>query len=361
MKTTQSIARFVQPFFSQYLTAQRGLSPNTILSYRDSLKLLLPFVARQSAKPPDKLTLEDFDANLILTFLDHLEQTRGNSSQRCNNRLAALRTFFRYVAGQEPTVMERCQRICDIPLKRTEHTTIEYLEDEELCAILESVDPNSPNGLRDDALLLFLYNTGAPVQEAVDRERTDLPLEPPFQVKLTGKGRKERLCPLWPETVSALETYFRQRDPDASSISSVFVNARGEPITRFGIRYLVCQYAAKAEKTCPSLKSKNVTPHSVRHTTAMHLLQAGNDITLVKDWLGHADVNTTHGYFEIDLDMKRKALEACQAPDVKAPRRSPKWQAPTILQWLEELSRAASDYVKSSARFPFPSPEFSTS
>ncbi|MCP4899433.1 MAG: tyrosine-type recombinase/integrase [bacterium] len=279
MNATQCIARFVQQFFRQYLTAQRGLSHNTILSYRDTLKLLLQFVARQTAKPPDKLTLEDFDANLVLAFLDHLEQTRGNCSQTRNNRLAGLRTFFRYVAGQEPTVMERCKRICDIPLKRTQHTTIEYLENEEVCAILESVDPNSPNGLRDYALLLFLYNTGARVQEAVDLERTDLRLEPPFQVKLTGKGRKERLCPLWPETVSALETYFRHRDAQASSMPSVFVNARGEPITRFGIRYIVRQYAAKAGKTCPSLKSKKVTPHSVRHNPESLIMPSGLSAT----------------------------------------------------------------------------------
>lgn len=360
MKETPCIARLVQRFFTQYLTAQRGLSPNTLLSYRDSLKLLLQFAARQTAKPPDQLTLEDFDANLIGAFLDDLEQTRGHCSRTRNNRLAGLRTFFRYVAGQEPTVMERCQRICDIPLKRTEHRTIEYLEDEEIRALLESVDPSSPNGLRDYALWLFLYNTGARVQEVVDLELADLRLQPPFQGKLTGKGRKERLCPLWPETVSALQTYFRHRDAQASSVPSVFVNARGEPITRFGIRYLVRQYAAKAAKTCPSLKSKNVTPHSLRHTTAMHLLQAGNDITVVKDWLGHADVNTTHGYVEIDLEMKRKALQACRAPDLKASRRRPKWQTPKILQWLEELSKAANDYVKSSPGFPFPSPELST-
>ncbi len=359
MNTTHCIARFVQQFFTQYLTAQRGLSPNTILSYRDSIKLLLQFAARETGKPPDKLTVEDFDASLILAFLDHLEQTRGNGSHTRNNRLAALRSFFRYVAGQEPTVMERCKRICDIPLKRTAHTTIEYLEDQEVRAILQSVDPNSPNGLRDYALLLFLYNTGARVTEAVELQRTDLHLQPPFQVKLTGKGRKERICPLWPETVSALEAYFGQCDAQASSMSSVFINARGEPITRFGIRYIVCQYAAKAAKTCPSLTSKNVSPHSLRHTTAMHLLQAGNDITVVKDWLGHADVNTTHGYLEIDLDMKRKALQACQAPDVKAPSKCPRWQSPTILQWLEELSRVASDNVKSSSRLPFPSPKLS--
>lgn len=280
MKETQCIARFVQRFFTQYLTAQRGLSSNTLLSYRDTLKLLLQFVVRQTAKPPDQLTLEDFDANVILAFLDDLEQTRGNCSRTRNHRLAGLRTFFRYVATQEPTVMERCQRICDIPLKRTAHTPIEYLVDEEVRALLESVDPSSPNGLRDYALWLFLYNTGARVQEAVDLELTDLRLDPPFQVKLIGKGGKERVCPLWPETVSALETYLRHRDAQAS-VPSVFVNARGEPITRFGIRYLVRQYAAKAAKTCPSLKSKNVTPHSLRHYSASRTITRLFDFPII--------------------------------------------------------------------------------
>lgn len=348
MNVTHPIARFVQGFFHDYLAAQRGLSPNTILSYRDALKLFLRFASQRVGKPVDKLSVEDFDEKLTLAFLDDLEASRGNSTQTRNNRLAALRAFFRYVAGQEPMVLARCQRICEIPTKRAQHNMIEYLEDQEMRAVLESVDHNSRNGQRDYALLLFLYNTGARVQEGVDLQISDLRLQAPLHVKLTGKGKKERLCPLWPETVAALQNYLDGRDPDTSKVPSVFLNAKGQPITRFGIRYIVRQYGAKAAQACPSMKAKKVSPHLVRHTTAMHLLQSGNDITVVKDWMGHADVNTTHGYVEIDMKMKRKALEACQAPKVKTAKQRPKWLKPGILQWLDELSKASGNYVQCS-------------
>ena len=167
-----------------------------------------------------------------------------------------------------------------------------------------------------------------------------------MHVKLTGKGKKERLCPLWPETVAALQNYLDGRDPDTSKVPSVFVNAKGQPITRFGIRYIVRQYGAKAAQACPSMKAKKVSPHLVRHTTAIHLLQSGNDITVVKDWMGDADVNTTHDYVEIDMKMKHKALEACQPPKVKTPaKRRAKWLKPGILQWLDELSEEV-NYVQ---------------
>lgn len=339
MNATHSLARFVQGFFHEYLAAQRGLSLNTILSYRDCLKLFLRFVSQQAGKPIDKLILEDFDDKSALAFLDSLEASRGNSTQTRNVRLAALRAFFRYVATQEPMLLARCQRICEIPTKRTEHKTIQYLEDNELNAVLESIDPNSRTGRRDYALILFLYNTGARVQEVVDLKIAALRLQAPYQVKLCGKGRKERPCPLWPETVTALQSYLDDRSPERPEVLSVFVNANGKPITRFGIRYIVRHYAAKAAKVCPSIKSKKVGPHTVRHTTATHLLQSGNDISVVKDWLGHADINTTHGYVEIDMKMKRKALEACQPPKSKTTRRRPKWMKPSILQWLDELSK----------------------
>ena len=346
MNTTHPIARFVQGFFHDYLSAQRGLSPNTILSYRDCLKLFLRFASQRVEKPADKLTLENFDQKLVVAFLDDLEKTRDNSTQTRNNRLAALRAFFRYVLGQEPTVMAPCQRICEIPAKRTDHKTIEYLEDEEMKTVLESVDQRSRNGLRDFALLLFFYNSGARVQEVVDLEIADLRLQTPFQVKLTGKGRKQRVCPLWPETVEAIQNYLDQRDSDASEVPSVFLNANGNPITRFGIRYIVRRHAAKAAQVCPSVKSKKVSPHSIRHTSAIHLLQSGNSIDVIKAWLGHADINTTHGYVEIDMKMKREALEACQPPKVKTrSKRRPKWLQPSILQWLDELSKASKNYV----------------
>ncbi len=347
MNTTHLIARFVQGFFHDYLSAQRGLSPNTILSYRDCLKLFLRFASQRVEKPVDKLTLEDFDEKLVVAFLDDLEETRENSTQTRNNRLAALRGFFRYVADQEPTVLARCQSICVIPAKRTDHKTIEYLEDKEMKALLDSVDQSSRNGLRDFALLLFFYNSGARVQEVVDLEIADVRLETPLQVKLTGKGRKQRVCPLWQETVEAIQTYLDQRDPDASEVPSVFLNANGNPITRFGIRYIVRRYGAKAGEVCPSVKSKKVNPHCIRHTSAMHLLQSGNSIDVIKAWLGHANINTTHGYIEIDMKMKREALEACQPPKVKTrSKRRPKWQQPSILQWLDELSKASRNNVQ---------------
>jgi integrase/recombinase XerD len=346
MNGTHRLARFVQGFFHEYLAAQRGLSPNTIFSYRDCLKLFFRFVSQTIAKPVDRLSLEDFDKQEALSFLDHLETSRGNTTQTRNNRLAALRAFFRYVAAQEPLLLARCQRICAIPTKNTPHKTIAYLEDKEMRALLESVDPHSRNSQRDYALVLFLYNTGARVQEVVDLKIADLRLQSPFQVKLTGKGRKERVCPLWPETVAALQTYLNDRVPEAHELSTVFLNANGRPVTRFGIRYILRRHAAKAAEVCPSLSLKKISPHLVRHTTAMALLQSGNDISVVKDWLGHADVNTTHAYVEIDLNMKRKALQACQPPKAKATKRLPRWRQPGVLQWLDELSTSTKNNVQ---------------
>ena len=342
MKDTHPIAPFVQGFFHDYLAAQRGLSPNTVLSYRDCLKLFVRFGSEQLGKPVDKLAIEDLDQKLVVSFLEHLETERGNTTRTRNARLAALHAFFRYVAGQEPLVMAHCQQICAIPSKRTEHKTIEYLEDEEMSAILNSVDQNSSQGPRDYALILFLYNTGARVQEAVDLKIDDLRLEAPYQVKLLGKGKKERICPLWPETVKALQIYLNNREPSTSEIPYLFLNAKGQQITRFGIRYIVRQYASKASQACPSLESKKVSPHTVRHTTASHLLQSGNDISTVKDWMGHADIKTTHCYVEIDMKMKRKALEACHAPETKnISMKTPKWLKPDILEWLDGLSKKA--------------------
>lgn len=338
MNATHSLARLVHGFFQEYMAAQKGLSPNTILSYRDAVKLFLGFAAKQVGKPVDKLVLEDFDEPLALNFLDDLQATRGNCAAVRNNRLAALRAFFRYTAAQEPLALARCQRICAIATKRQEHKTIQYLEDNEMTAVLNSINRHSRNGSRDYALLLFLYNTGARVQEVVDLKFADVRLQIPFQVRLCGKGRKERLCPLWPESVEALETYFSSRKPTLFEDSPAFVNANGRRITRFGIRYLVRQYAAQAAQVCPSMKSKKVSPHTWRHTTAMHLLQSGNDISVVKHWLGHADVNTTHAYVEIDMNMKRKALEACEPPQTKTAKGLRKWTKPSILQWLDQLS-----------------------
>jgi len=339
MKTNNLIAPFIQAFFLNFLLAQRGLSPNTIGAYRDCIKLFLNFVAGLLEKPVDKLTIEDFQDKLVEAFLDDLETSRGNSTRTRNARLAALHVLFRYIAGQQPGAMGRCQQICTVPFKRTSHKTIEYLEDNEIRTVLNSVVPSSRNALRDYGLLLLLYNTGARAQEIVDLRIDKLRFEKPYQVKLLGKGRKERACPLWSETVQALQNYIERREPSATECPSLFLNTNGKPITRFGLRYIIRQYADKAGEVCASIKTKKISPHTIRHTTAMHLLQAGNDISVIKDWMGHADLSTTHGYVESDMKMKRKALEACQPPNAKTPAKGhPKWLKPGILKWLDDLS-----------------------
>jgi integrase/recombinase XerD len=343
MNTMHPIAPFVHSFFHQHLAAERGLSPNTIVCYRDSLKLLLQFAASKLKTPIDKLAVEHLSADVVLAFLNDLESTRGNSARTRNNRLAALRAFFRHVARQEPLLLQPCQRLCQIPLKKTPHQCIEYLEDHEVRALLGSVDLSDRNGVRDYALLLLLYNTGARVQEIVNLEIKDVRQDAPPQVRLIGKGNKERVCPLWHETVRAIQTYLDTRR-DEPHDAALFLNATAQPITRFGIGYIVSKYAKRAATTCPSLANKPVSPHLIRHSTAM--LQSGNAITVVKDWLGHADVNTTHGYVEINLEMKRKALQACKAPK-SPPRPRRRWQDPDLLKWLDELTTGPRHYVQS--------------
>ena len=323
-------------FFSHYLPVQKGLSENTVLSYRDAIKLLLCYAADRWKKSVDELCVEDIDESLVLTFLDHLETVRGCSPSTRNARLAAIRAFFGFLAREEPSLVLHCQAIRAIPLKRTEHKAIDYLEEKEIQAMLDAVDVNSRTGIRDKALLLLLYNTGARVSEIVGLHVTDLRLDDAPQVKLLGKGKKHRSCPLWPETAQALQAYLQQRAPKNPGQEQFFLNANGSGITRFGVRYVIRKYAAKAENACVSISSKSVSPHTIRHTTAMHLLRAGNDINMVSYWLGHAHINTTHVYVEIDMDMKRQMLEKARAP---ADNNALPWRKPNILQWLSRLAK----------------------
>ena len=241
------------------------------------------------------------------------------------------------MAREEPTLLLLAQTIRTIPLKRTEHKTVDYLEDKEMQALLNAVDLHSRTGVRDKALLLLLYNTGARVSEIVQLKLPDLRLDGAAQVKLLGKGKKYRSCPLWPETLEALHDYLKQRTSKDPAAQQIFLNANGSPVTRFGLRYIVGKCAAKAKSQCPALGAKAVNPHTLRHTTAMHLLRAGNDINMVSYWLGHADINTTHTYLEIDMEMKRRMLEKAEAPPVKKPL---PWQKPDVLQWLSALAKA---------------------
>jgi len=333
---THSIATFVKPFFSHYLPIQKGLTPNSILAYRDAIKLLLCYAADSLKKSVEDLCLEDINESLVLGFLDHVENTRGCSARTRNARLAAIRALFGFIAREEPSLLLHCQMIRTIPIKRTQHKTVDYLDENEMQALLDAVDFNSRSGVRDKALLLLLYNTGARVSEIVGLNVADLRLHGTPHVKLLGKGRKHRSCPLWPETARALHAYLTYRTPKDPAAQQLFLNANGAPVTRFGMRHIIGKYATAAKSQCPSIAAKAVNPHTIRHTTAMHLLRAGNDVTMVSYWLGHADINTTHIYVEIDMEMKRQMLQKAGAPAVQ---KSLPWQKPDILQWLNALAK----------------------
>lgn len=330
------LANSMKRFFSHYLPGQKGLSVNTMHAYRDAIKLLLCYAADTPARPVDMLTVQDITEKVVIAFLDHVEQQRKCSARTRNARLAAIRSLFAFIARAEPALLQQCQRIRAIPLKRTQHQMVDYLEEKEMQAILDAVDINPRTGIRDRALLLLLYNTGARVSEIVALKIPDLRLTGAGQVHLLGKGKKHRACPLWPETVTALQDYLKQRTPKESGIEQLFLNANGAPITRFGIRHITCKYGAVAQQQCPSIKTKTVNPHTIRHTTAMHLLRSGNDVNMVSYWLGHADINTTHIYLEIDMEMKRKMLEKTDSPTIKNKKL---WHQPDILQWLNSLAK----------------------
>lgn len=248
------LANYMKRFFSHYLPVQKGLSVNTMQTYRDAIKLLLCYAADTLGRPVDGLVVEDVTEKVVIAFLDHVEQERRCSARTRNARLAAISSLFAFIAREEPALLQQCQRIRAIPLKRTQYKTVDYLEEKEMQAILDAVDIDSRTGIRDRALLLLLYNTGARVSEIVELKISDLRLDGAGQVHLLGKGKKHRSCPLWSETVTALQAYLEQRVPKEPGIDYLFLNANGAPITRFGIRYITSKYGAAAQDQCPSIK-----------------------------------------------------------------------------------------------------------
>lgn len=337
MTSQHSLVRYVGRFFNHYLIIQRGLASNTLLAYRDTLKLFFCFAADDLHTAVDQLMIEDLNEERVLAFLTYLETKRGVTVRTRNARLAALRTFFKFIAREEPALLQLCQQIRTIPQKRTTHKQMSYLDEAEVNALLQSVDTLGRNGWRDKALLMLMFNTGARAQEVADLMLSDVRLDLPGQVTLLGKGRKERSCPLWPETVEALKLYI-QHDQRKTDDCHLFLNTNDQPITRFGIRYIVKKYGTIAMEKIPNSTAKKLGPHTIRHSTAMHLIRAGNDINMVSLWLGHADINTTHIYVEIDLEMKRKML-GCSPTSIavedKAPK--PQWKQDNVLKWLDSL------------------------
>ena len=281
-----------------------------------------------------KLLLEDLSAAQVLAFLGHLEKERQSTVITRNCRLAALRSFFSFVAEQEPLAAQQCGEIVHIPFKRAQRRAMTYLEPAEVAAILSQPDRKTLEGQRDHAILSFLYNTGARIQEALDVRPQDLHLASPAHVRLTGKGRKERISPLWPETAQLMVALIKRSEiaPDRP----VFNNRHGAPLTASGFRFKLQNYVKAAGSSQQSLQRKHITPHVFRHTTAVHLVSAGVDVTVIRSWLGHAHLDTTNHYAQATLETKRKALE--QADPSLRNAKPPRWKRDAdLMAWLDSL------------------------
>ncbi|MDQ2766159.1 MAG: site-specific integrase [Gemmatimonadota bacterium] len=313
------------------------MSPHTVCSYRDAVTLLLRFLAELHDRDVVKLDFDDLSPDSIIAFLAHLEEDRHNTAATRNSRLAAIHSFARFAATNHPEHLELCQRVLAVPFKRARPRLVEYLEAREISAILDAPDRASPDGRRDHALMLTLFNTGARVQEILDVRPSDLQLVRPLQVRLRGKGRKERICPLWPRTVKVLRAFLTESGVEPTSTQQLFRNRRGEPLTRFGVRYLLRKHTEHATTAVKTLAAKRVHPHVIRHTTAVHLLQAGVDLVTIGHWLGHASVETTNRYAAVDLETKRAAVAKARPVGRVAPAVAAWAKDRTILQWLESL------------------------
>jgi site-specific recombinase XerD len=322
---------------SDYLPGLRGLSPHTLQSYRDTFVLLLRFLAASRGGDPAALDLDAITPEAVIAFLDHLEKERHNVPSTRNVRLAAIHAFFRFISAQLPDRLEQAQRILGVPFKRGPSQPIDYLEYDEIQSVLTQVNRSTAEGRRDYALLALMFNTGARVQEILNLRARDLQLIRPFQVRLQGKGQKVRICPLWPQTAQVLCDFCAERQMDLRSDLPIFLNQRGEPLTRFGVRYILAKHCKRAQASHPTLEGKRLHPHSMRHSTAIHLLKAGVDLATISHWLGHASLNTTHRYATIDLQMKREAIARVQPPE-DGMHTPVSWRHDaSILEWLESL------------------------
>lgn len=329
------LGTIMREYFTDHLPRIRGTSPHTVLSYRDSVVLLLRFLSTYRKRPVEALDLTDMDPPGVLAFLSHLERERRNGVATRNVRLSAIHALFRFVAWRNPEYMDLAQRVLGIPFKRTPQRTTDYMEREEIDSILKAIDRTSPQGSRDYALLATMFNSGARVQEVADLRACDLQLTKPFQLRLFGKGRKERYCPLWPQTAAVLRAFSKERNLDLRSDARVFLNHRGEPLTRFGIRYVLARCLRRASQNTPNLARKRLHPHSMRHSTAVALLKSGVDLATISQYLGHASPTTTNRYANVDLEMKRQAI--ARVKPVPRQSRIPWERNRTILEWLESL------------------------
>lgn len=321
MRDPSLLSPWIRRFLLEHIVGERNLARNTQRSYRDTLQLLLPDLARRARTAIDRLKVIDVSADRVRTFLSDLEAKRHCGIATRNQRLAAIHALARFVGEQAPELVEWCRQVRAVPFKKASPALVTYLEKPEMDALLAASDTLTAQGCRDHALLLFLYNSGARADEAAHVRISDLtmsqrPDRELAYVLIHGKGNKTRRCPLWAQTVNELTVLTQHR----SSNEHVFLNRRGQPITRFGIHTLVERSVARAVKQQPSLADKRVSPHTIRHTTATHLLRSGVDINTIRAWLGHVSLATTNVYAEVDLENKAKALANCEVHGRKTSR-----------------------------------------
>ena len=322
----------LQNFFCEYLINQKNVSSCTVLSYRDTFRQLLNYAKSTLNKTPSDIIIADINAHLILNFLEHLETKRGNSIGTRNVRLAAIRSFVKYATLKMPNYLNDFKSILAIPKKRYNKTLVGFLTPEEVQAIIQSTNPSTRSGQRDRVLFSVLYNTGARVSEIIRLNVADVDIQRTKSVKLYGKGRKERTVPLWDETIILIKSWLK--NTDLKENDPLFPNRTGTYMTRSGVESRLKECLKTAQKICPSLAKHKISPHTFRHTTAMHLLQAGVNLSVIALWLGHESISTTHMYMEADLTMKENALQKMQSPKTKKIRYRP---SDKLLGFLESL------------------------
>jgi integrase/recombinase XerD len=329
---------YVRRFLLEHVVAERNLCRNTQRSYRDAIRVFLQFMTDRHRIDPVDLSVEQATAEVVRDFLTYLKSERHNAATTLNQRLTMIHSLFRFIGRQAPELVELAAQLQAVPLRRVDYPTVPYLEKAAIDALLATPDRERPQGQRDYALLLFRYNSGARADEAAHLTRGTLDLGRPASVRILGKGRKMRLCPLWDHTAQVLHTLLEDR-LESSSDARVFLNIRGQPLTRFGIHTAVERIAARAAARVPSLMNKRVSPHTLRHTSAVHLLRAGVDINTIRAWLGHVSLATTNRYAEVDLEMKAKALATCaiSASDRPINRSDTRCKQSNLMSFLASL------------------------
>lgn len=328
------LSTLVTDFFLRHLAAERNVSPHTTAAYRDALKLFLRFAADSSRRGIEQLAIEDLTASVVLAFLTGLESQRRNSPRTRNARLAALQTFYRYVVAREPALASLCHPVFAIPSKKALRPLLGYFSEAEVGHLLAQIDRSTTRGERDYVLLAVLYDTAARIQEVLDLTPRQVHFDTPAYVRVCGKGRRERLCPLLPQTARLVRRFLESQDRSPEDVRPLFQNARGTRLGRHGARYILRTRLHRAAASMPSLARPKLSPHTLRHTKAMHLLQSGVPLVTVKDFLGHVDLHSTEVYVQADLEMKRDALMQAGGPQTAGRRaRVP----PSLITWLESL------------------------